>query len=641
MKQNSSFLARRTALFIKKTAVLFFALIFMCLMFSQTALAEEAQEVLAQETDQEEATVITEQVEDQEMIPEEEILQPEENDQTQFSEEEKAMPAEAEPEEPAVEEQPAIEEETASEEPTETEEENSEPAAEEPAAEEKPSDTEESVEEMEEPAEDETAAVEEMQPETEEEEPVEETMTEVESQVAAEDVSEIEEEIQDTQEEELPAQEDRASLSVGMTGEDVLKMQKALKELNYLFATPDGIFGGQSLMAVKRFQLYNCLPVTGTADSETLALLYQGSAQAYRTLWKGSTGKAVYGVQQYLYNAGFLPVYPDGSFGTYTEAAVRAFQAQAGLESPDGGVGNWTTAQLIENTETFKVNKIGSQGNTVLLLQAKLSELGFLSAQPDGIFGGYTQRAIKKFQMYYGMRSTGVADASTVNAIYRGACTFSGLMKGSQGTAVRMLQKILKGLGYLTVEPDGIYGNYTVQAVRNFQIINSLPRDGSFGKNTAEKLFSDPIAFDQELLDNAESEVEMMSKAVLDKVGWDLYSAYKWSVGISYNINLDCGSTTTENAIYSFSTHYGNCISMASTFCWMARVLGYEAVVIDGQVPYRSGGFGEHAWVEIKVDGATYVCDPDFEMQTGRNGYMINYGQSGTWLYVYGSVYGD
>ena len=43
-------------------------------------------------------------------------------------------------------------------------------------------------------------------------------------------------------------------------------------------------------------------------------------------------------------------------------------------------------------------------------------------------------------------------------------------------------------------------------------------------------------------------------------------------------------------------------------------------------------------WVEIKINGTTYVFDPDFTNETGRNGYMITYGQSGTWRYNRGSV---
>ena len=73
---------------------------------------------------------------------------------------------------------------------------------------------------------------------------------------------------------------------------------------------------------------------------------------------------------------------------------------------------------------------------------------------------------------------------------------------------------------------------------------------------------------------------------------------------------------------------------MAATFLYMARVLGYEGNFIEGQVPYRAGGYGPHGWCELNINGTTYVFDPNFEHDTGRNGYQITYGASGTWKYV-------
>ena len=72
---------------------------------------------------------------------------------------------------------------------------------------------------------------------------------------------------------------------------------------------------------------------------------------------------------------------------------------------------------------------------------------------------------------------------------------------------------------------------------------------------------------------------------------------------------------------------------MAAMFCEMAKLLGYDAHQISGRVPLKAGGYGPHSWVEITFEGTTYVCDPDFTEETKRNGYMITYGQSGTWVY--------
>ena len=41
-----------------------------------------------------------------------------------------------------------------------------------------------------------------------------------------------------------------------------------------------------------------------------------------------------------------------------------------------------------------------------------------------------------------------------------------------------------------------------------------------------------------------------------------------------------------------------------------------------------------HGWVEIVMNGTVYVFDPNFTYWTGRNGYKITYGMSGTYRYT-------
>ena len=128
--------------------------------------------------------------------------------------------------------------------------------------------------------------------------------------------------------------------------------------------------------------------------------------------------------------------------------------------------------------------------------------------------------------------------------------------------------------------------------------------------------------------------------AVLDQVGWDLRSAFRWSVGMSYyadGIDISAGSEVLAN--YGFEHHKGDCYVFAATFYTMAIDLGYDAHQVFGYVPRRGGGKITHSWVEIEIDGSTYVFDPDFQYATGKNGFMIHYGMSGTWMYMdYGRI---
>ena len=72
---------------------------------------------------------------------------------------------------------------------------------------------------------------------------------------------------------------------------------------------------------------------------------------------------------------------------------------------------------------------------------------------------------------------------------------------------------------------------------------------------------------------------------------------------------------------------------MAATFCHMARLLGYDAHQIAGYVPRKGGGVPPHSWCELTIGKTKYVFDPNFTNETGRNGYQITYGTSGTWMY--------
>ena len=108
---------------------------------------------------------------------------------------------------------------------------------------------------------------------------------------------------------------------------------------------------------------------------------------------------------------------------------------------------------------------------------------------------------------------------------------------------------------------------------------------------------------------------------VLNQVGWNLWAAYNWSANLPYvNYSNDPSPGSKNFAIHGFKTKTGDCYVMAGTFYYMAKLLGYDAHQIAGYVPLRSGNMGVHSWVEIDMNGSTYVFDPDFTHESGRNG---------------------
>ena len=56
----------------------------------------------------------------------------------------------------------------------------------------------------------------------------------------------------------------------------------------------------------------------------------------------------------------------------------------------------------------------------------------------------------------------------------------------------------------------------------------------------------------------------------------------------------------------------GNCFGFAATFCLLARQLGFDAHTVVGWLGQRRQ---PHGWVEIKLNGRTYVYDAELEMK--------------------------
>ena len=70
----------------------------------------------------------------------------------------------------------------------------------------------------------------------------------------------------------------------------------------------------------------------------------------------------------------------------------------------------------------------------------------------------------------------------------------------------------------------------------------------------------------------------------------------------------------------------GNCYRYAALFCWLARGLGYNAKTVTGYVSSYSSGWAPHGWVEIVINGTTYVYDPDLAKDyPSYNWYKITY----------------
>lgn len=107
-----------------------------------------------------------------------------------------------------------------------------------------------------------------------------------------------------------------------------------------------------------------------------------------------------------------------------------------------------------------------------------------------------------------------------------------------------------------------------------------------------------------------------------------LYAAYCYVRSFGYlgrnsTINVKTMSPTQASAYAKkiFSTGKGDCYNFAAAFYYLARRLGYDATAVVGSCGYVWNTRAiPHGWVEIPVDGATYLFDPQIENYNNRNG---------------------
>ena len=221
------------------------------------------------------------------------------------------------------------------------------------------------------------------------------------------------------------------------------------------------------------------------------------------SLRRGDDGESVRRLQRLLAAAGFSPGATDGHFGEATEAAVRALQEARNLEV-DGIVGPRTWASLggggsppappppppppsapAAETDLARslptLEQAGSHAK-VWTMQVLLETAGHDVGSTDGDFGPRTAAALRAFQQARGLTQDAICGPLTWTALL--VPTSRRLGNGDSGSEVRLAQQLLVHTGRDTGGVDGIFGQLSVQATRDFQQAAGLPVDGVIGPTT-------------------------------------------------------------------------------------------------------------------------------------------------------------
>ena len=145
--------------------------------------------------------------------------------------------------------------------------------------------------------------------------------------------------------------------------------------------------------------------------------------------------------------------------------------------------------------------RVGDQGPAVSEIRSRLHRLGFIPEQSTGdeSFDGYLDRAVRAFQQQRGLIVDGVVGRNTYRVLDEARWQLGDRLlvhspaNPLSGDDVVDLQRRLQSFG---VGPfDGIFGEMTEAALREFQRSVGLPPDGTCGPATFKALAKrDPVA---------------------------------------------------------------------------------------------------------------------------------------------------
>ena len=268
----------------------------------------------------------------------------------------------------------------------------------------------------------------------------------------------------------------------------------------------------------------------------------------YTTMMQGSSGQRVSVLQGALQTLGFYAQKVDGKFGLGTHRAVVAYQKHSKMTA-DGLAGKATLRRIEEGLLQASQNEQpqptplpthtpapqdttalgsslalfggdyttlskGAKGVRVTTLQAALGMMGYSTGKDSGTFGQSTHNALIRFQREQKLTADGLAGPSTLRRIETLLSAsvptaapsatpaptstpapvrlFGGnyalISEGAAADRIKSLQAGLSQLGHYTGKLDGVLGQGTKEAVRQFQTAQSLKADGIAGRATLKKL---------------------------------------------------------------------------------------------------------------------------------------------------------
>lgn len=136
--------------------------------------------------------------------------------------------------------------------------------------------------------------------------------------------------------------------------------------------------------------------------------------------------------------------------------------------------------------------RLGDRGNAVRDLQQRLNGAGHpVPPTEPAIFGGGTDRAVREFQAQRAIRIDGIVGPETWSALVESGFSLGDRLlylrsPNLRGDDVAQLQRTLNRLGFDAGREDGILGQESGAALREFQRNSGLSVDGIAGPATLD-----------------------------------------------------------------------------------------------------------------------------------------------------------
>lgn len=246
----------------------------------------------------------------------------------------------------------------------------------------------------------------------------------------------------------------------------------------------------------------------------------------------------------------------------------------------------------------------------VKAMQARLIELGYLSGSADGDFGASTKAALVAFQKNAGLTADGIAGATTIKALNSSSApkasasasataaptssttaTYTTLKQGSNGEAVKKLQKRLIELGYLTGSADGDYGSATTDAVKAFQKQAGLTADGIAGASTQKAVYSSDAKSKKTEADEIEDQLDSIKSTLsMGSSGSEVTSLQKRLISLNYMSGSADGSfgAKTRDAVMLFQKQTGLTVDGKAGKTTINKLFASSAEKYDGKTTISS-----------------------------------------------------